>query len=51
VRHSKLRGERRAEVTVAEVRNVRKPKGAPPGLVRVVEADTLTVSMDPGRPT
>jgi predicted ribosome quality control (RQC) complex YloA/Tae2 family protein len=43
VRHSKKRGEARAQVTVAEVRHVRKPKGAPPGLVRVGHADTLTV--------
>jgi predicted ribosome quality control (RQC) complex YloA/Tae2 family protein len=44
--HSKARGERRVAVTVAAVKHVRKPKGAPPGLVIVESEDTLTV--DPG---
>ncbi|UCF10338.1 MAG: NFACT family protein [Candidatus Bipolaricaulota bacterium] len=44
VEHSKKRDEARAQVTVAEVRHVRKPKGAAAGLVRVTDADTLTVA-------
>ena len=44
-RHSKAGGERRVEVTVAAVKHVRKPKGAPPGLVIVDRADTLTVDL------
>ena len=48
VLHSKKRHEARAQVHVAEARHVRKPKGAPPGLVRLTEADTLTVSVDAG---
>jgi len=40
---SKARTEKRVSVTVAEVRHVRKPKGAPAGLVHVRLADTLTV--------
>jgi predicted ribosome quality control (RQC) complex YloA/Tae2 family protein len=46
--HSKKRNEARAQVHVTEVRHVRKPKGAPPGLVRLTQADTLTVRNEPG---
>lgn len=42
-RHSKAKHERRVEVTVAAVKHVRKPKGAPAGLVIVRNEDTLTV--------
>jgi len=42
-RHSKLRGERKVEVLQTEVKHVRKPKGAAPGLVNVLRSDTLTV--------
>jgi len=42
-RYSKLREERRVEVSVAAARDVRKPKGAPPGLAIVRNEDTLTV--------
>ena len=45
-RHSKARMERRVEVLVARIRDVRKPKGAPPGLVNVRTADTLTVDLE-----
>ena len=42
-RHSKASGERRVEVSITEVKHVRKPKGAPPGLVILAQEDTLTV--------
>jgi len=45
--HSKHKSERKAEVVVTEVRNVRKPKGAPDGLAIVRNEDTLTVNLDP----
>ncbi len=45
-RYSKARGERRASVIVTRVKHVRKPKGAPSGLVNVREADTLTVQLE-----
>ncbi len=41
--YSKARNERRVEVIVAEVRHVRKPKGAPAGMVIVTQEDTLVV--------
>jgi len=44
-RHSKAGGKRRVEVTIAAVKHVRKPKGAPPGLVIVDRGDTLTVDL------
>jgi len=43
--HSKARGERRVEVWVTEVKHVRKPKGAPDGLVNVAQGATLTVAL------
>jgi len=42
---SKARGERRVEVAMTPVKHVRKPKGAPPGLVIVEREDTLTVDV------
>lgn len=45
-RYSKLKSERSVDVTVAAAKHVRKPKGAPPGMVMVQNEDTLTV--DPG---
>ena len=42
-RHSKASGEPRVEVSITEVKHVRKPKGAPPGLVILAQEDTLTV--------
>jgi len=44
--HSKARGERRVDVTVAAAKRVRKPKSATPGLAIVEGEDTLTV--EPG---
>ena len=46
--HSKAKSERRVEVTMTQVKNVRKPKGAPAGLVNVRETDTLTVELTEG---
>ncbi len=46
-RYSKARGERRVDVVMTAVKHVRKPKGAPPGLVIVRNEDTLTVDPDP----
>ena len=42
---SKGRGERRVEVVVTEVKYLRKPRGAAPGLVNVSRSDTLTVEL------
>ena len=44
-RFSKAKGERRVEVSCAPARYVRKPKGAPPGLVKLIREDTLTVDL------
>jgi predicted ribosome quality control (RQC) complex YloA/Tae2 family protein len=41
--HSKARGAMKVEVTYAEARNVRKPRGAKPGLVTVRERKSITV--------
>ncbi len=49
VLHSKAKSERRAEVTMTQVKHVRKPKGAPAGLVTVQDTVTLTVNMEEGR--
>ena len=46
--HSKARSERRVEVTMTQVKNVRKPRGAPAGLVNVRKTDTLTVEVTEG---
>jgi predicted ribosome quality control (RQC) complex YloA/Tae2 family protein len=46
--HSKARSERRVEVTMTQVKRVRKPKGAPAGLVSVRDTDTLTVELEEG---
>ncbi|MFC2107905.1 NFACT family protein [Candidatus Bipolaricaulota bacterium] len=43
--HSKARSERRVEVTMTQVKNVRKPRGGPAGLVNVRKTDTLTVEV------
>lgn len=47
-RHSKAKSERRVEVTMTQVKKVRKPKGAPAGLVNVRDTDTLTVELAEG---
>lgn len=44
--HSKARGEMKVEVCYTEARNVRKPKGAKPGLVTI--KDFKTVRVKPG---
>jgi len=44
-RHSKAKDERRVQVMVAAVKHVRKPRGAPPGLVNVSKGDTLTIEL------
>lgn len=46
--HSKAKSERRVEVTMTKVKRVRKPKGAPAGLVSVRDTDTLTVDLQEG---
>jgi len=46
--HSKAKSERRVEVTMTQVKKVRKPKGAPAGLVNVRDTDTLTVELAEG---
>ncbi len=46
--HSKAGSERRVEVTMTQVKRVRKPKGAPAGLVTVRDTDTLTVELQEG---
>lgn len=46
--HSKAKSERRVEVTMTQVKKVRKPKGAPAGLVTVRDTDTLTVELQEG---
>lgn len=48
---SSQRSELKAEVMVAEVRHVKKTKGAPPGLVGVSDSRTLLVRMEPERIT
>lgn len=44
--YSKAKSERSVDVSAAAAKHVRKPKGAPPGMVIVENEDTLTV--DPG---
>jgi predicted ribosome quality control (RQC) complex YloA/Tae2 family protein len=44
--HSKAKGERFVEVSATRVKHVRKPHGAPPGLVILSHADTLTVDLE-----
>jgi len=45
-RYSKGKGSGRVEVSMAAAKHVRKPKGAPPGLVIVENEVTLTVEPD-----
>lgn len=44
--HSKARDERFVEVSITRVKHVRKPRGAPPGLVILSREDTLTVDLE-----
>jgi len=46
--HSKAKMERRVDVSMTLVKRVRKPKGAPAGLVNVRDTDTLTVDLTEG---
>ncbi len=49
VHFSKARGADKCEVTYTQGKNVRKPKGLPPGRVTVAHAKTLLVRGDPHR--
>ena len=49
VHHSPQKAEGKAEVMIAEVRHVKKTKGAPAGQVGVGSSRTLLVSMEPER--
>ncbi|MCX7751047.1 MAG: NFACT RNA binding domain-containing protein [Candidatus Bipolaricaulota bacterium] len=46
--HSRARGERKVEVSYTDVRYVRKPKGAPPGMVTLLREEVLVVPGDQG---
>ena len=46
--HSRARGEPKVEVSYTEVRHLRKPKGAPPGLVTVKRERVIAVSGEAG---
>lgn len=45
-RRSKAHSEKRVSVSMTKVKHLRKPKGAPPGLVIVESEDTLVVELD-----
>jgi predicted ribosome quality control (RQC) complex YloA/Tae2 family protein len=47
--NSPLASEAQVDVTYTAAKNLRKPRGAPPGLVYVSDAKTLRVRMDPER--
>jgi predicted ribosome quality control (RQC) complex YloA/Tae2 family protein len=49
VHFSRLKAAGRADVHVAPIKNVRKPKGAKPGLVFVTGGKTIHVRRDPKR--
>jgi predicted ribosome quality control (RQC) complex YloA/Tae2 family protein len=49
VHFSQLKSARRADVHVAPVKAVRKPKGAKPGLVQVMRGKTIHLRRDPKR--
>ncbi|MBN1569936.1 MAG: DUF814 domain-containing protein [Acidobacteria bacterium] len=49
VHYSKLKNADRADVHVAPVKNVKKPKGAKPGLVYVRSGKTIRLKRDPKR--
>jgi predicted ribosome quality control (RQC) complex YloA/Tae2 family protein len=49
VHFSKLKEARRADVHVAPVKNIKKPKGAKPGLVYVTRGKTIHLRRDPKR--
>jgi predicted ribosome quality control (RQC) complex YloA/Tae2 family protein len=47
--HSPLRNEAQVDVTYAHVKSLRKPRGAPPGLVFVSEGKTIRIRLEPER--
>ena len=49
VHFSKLKDSRRADVHVAPIKNLRKPRGAKPGLVHVLKGRTIHLRRDPAR--
>jgi predicted ribosome quality control (RQC) complex YloA/Tae2 family protein len=49
VHYSKLKNANRADVHVAPIKNVKKPKGAKPGLVFVRGGRTIHLKRDPRR--
>jgi predicted ribosome quality control (RQC) complex YloA/Tae2 family protein len=49
VHYSKLKNANRADVHVAPIKNVKKPKGAKPGLVYVRSGKTIHLKRDPKR--
>jgi len=49
VHFSQLKSARRADVHVAPIKAVRKPKGAKPGLVQVMRGKTIHLRRDPKR--
>ncbi len=49
VHFSRRRDEPRAEVRIAAIKDVRKPKGAKPGLVHVYRSKTVHLRRDPAR--
>ena len=49
VHYSSQKNETKAEVMIAEIRHVKKTKGAPAGLVGVSQSRTLLVAMEPKR--
>lgn len=49
VHFSKLKDARQADVHMAPVKNIRKPKGAKPGLVHVTGGKTVHLRRDPAR--
>jgi predicted ribosome quality control (RQC) complex YloA/Tae2 family protein len=49
VHFSKMKRAARADVHIAPVKNIRKPKGVKPGLVYVRQGKTIHLRRDPGR--
>jgi predicted ribosome quality control (RQC) complex YloA/Tae2 family protein len=49
VHFSRLKGSTSADVHVAQIKNVKKPKGAKPGLVYVLRGKTIHLRRNPGR--
>ncbi|HAZ30048.1 TPA: hypothetical protein DCY65_00525 [Candidatus Acetothermia bacterium] len=44
--HSRARGERKVPVSYTEARYVRKPKGVPPGMVKLLREEVIVVAGD-----